>query len=76
MHHIYTETKQTSLHYEQRLNMLRKLKRVEMEFPMTTQEPVDQVKPMEMVITLVLTKVQTTSCLTLTIVEVPLEVQV
>ena len=54
--------------------MSRKLKRVEMDFSMTTQEPVAQVKATEVVITTVLTLIQTTFCPTLTIVKVPLQV--
>ena len=54
--------------------MSRKLKRVEMDFSMTTQEPVEQVKATEVVIMTVLTMIQTTICPTLTIIEVPLQV--
>jgi hypothetical protein len=75
-HHAYMETKQTSLSYQKRQNMLRKLKRVEMDFSMTTQEPVEQVKATEVVIMTVLTMRQTTFCTTLTIVEVSLQVKV
>jgi len=75
-HHVYTETKQTSLNYQKRRNMSRKLKRVEMDFSMTTQESVELVKATEVVIMTVLTMIQTTFCPTLTIVEVPLQVQV
>jgi hypothetical protein len=73
-HHAYTETKQTSLSYQKRQNMSRKLKRVEMDFSMTTQEPLEQVKATEVVIMTVLTMIQTTICPTP--VEVSLQVQV
>jgi hypothetical protein len=56
--------------------MSKKLKRVEMDFSMTTQEPVQQVKAMEVVIMTVLTSIQTTLCPTLTVIEVPLQVRV
>jgi hypothetical protein len=75
-HHAYTETKQTSLSYQKRQNMSRKLKWVEMDFFMTTQEPVEQVKVTEVVIMTVLTMIQTTICPRLTTVEVSLQVQV
>ena len=75
-HHAYTETKQTSLSYQKRQNMLRKLKRVEMDFSMTTQEPLEQVKATEVVIMTVLTIIQITICPMLTTVEVSLQVQV
>jgi hypothetical protein len=75
-HHAHTETRQTTLSYQKRQNMLRKLKRVEMHFSMTAQEPVEQVKATEVVIMTVLTMIQTTLCPTLTTVEVSLEVQV
>ena len=75
-HHAYTETKQTSSSYQKRQNMSTKLKRVEMDFSMTTQEPVEQVKATEVVIMTVLTTIQITICPTLTTVEVSLEVQV
>ena len=52
------------------------MKRVEMDFSMTTQEPVEQVKAMQMVIMTVLTMIQTTICPTLTTVEVSLQEQV
>jgi len=73
-HHAYTETKQTSLSYQTRQNMSRKLKRVEMDFSMTMQEPVEQVKATEVVIMTVLTIMQTTICPT--IVEISLQVKV
>jgi len=57
-------------------NMLRKLKRVEMDFSMAKQEPVEQVKATEVVIMTVRTRIQTPFCPTLAIVEVPLHVQV
>jgi hypothetical protein len=76
MHHVYTETKQTSSNYQKRWSMSRKLNRVEMDYSMTTQEPVEQVNATEVVIITVLTVIQTTFCLTLTIVEVPLQVPV
>ena len=75
-HHVYMETKQTSLNYQKRQNISRKLKRAGMDFSMTTQEPVKQVKPTEVVIMTVPTMIQTTFCLTPTIVKVPLQVQV
>jgi len=86
--HAYKETKQTSLSYQKRRNISRKstvemdfskhktMKRVEMDFSMTTQEPVEQVKAMQMVIMTVLTMIQTTICPTLTTVEVSLQEQV
>jgi hypothetical protein len=80
----YKETKQTSLSTQQRRNISRKLtvemdfskhrtmKQVEMDFCITTQEPVEQVKAMEVVIMTVLTMIQTTICPMLTTVEVSL----
>jgi hypothetical protein len=47
-----------------------------MDFSMTTQEPVEQVKATEVVMMTVLRIIQTTFCPTLTIIEVPLPVQV
>jgi hypothetical protein len=73
-HHVYMETKQTSLSYQKRQNILRKLKRMEMDFSMTMQEPLEQVKAMEVEIMTVLAMIQTTICLTN--VEVALQVQV
>jgi hypothetical protein len=52
------------------------MKRVEMDFSMTTQETVEQVNTTEMVIMTVPTMIQITICLTLTTVEVSLQVQV
>jgi hypothetical protein len=57
MQDVSTETKQTSLNYQKRQNMSRKLKRVEMDFSMTMEEPVEQVKAMEVVIMTVLTMI-------------------
>ena len=74
MHHVYKETKQTSLNYQKRRNMSRKLKWVEMDFSMTAQEPVEQVKATEVVIMTVLTMIQPTICPTT--IEVSLQVQV
>ena len=88
MLHAYKETQQTSLSYQKRRNISRKstvemyfskhktMKLVEMDFSMTMQEPVEQVKAMEMVIMTVLTMMQTTICLTLTTVKVSLQEQV
>jgi len=59
-HYVYTETKRTSLNYQKRWNMSRKLKRVEMDFSMTMPEPVEQVKAMEVVIMTVRMMIQTT----------------
>jgi hypothetical protein len=56
--------------------MSRKLKWVEMDFPMTMQKPVEQVTATEVVIMTVLTMIQITICPTLTTVEVSLQVQV
>jgi hypothetical protein len=56
--------------------MSKKLKRVEMDFCMTTQEPVEQVKAMEVLIITVVTLIQIILCPTLTVIEVPLQVQV
>jgi hypothetical protein len=56
--------------------MSRKLKWVEMDFSITTQEPVEQVKATEVVIMTVLMMIQITICPTLTTVEVSLQVQV
>jgi len=56
--------------------MLRKLKRVEMDFSMTTQEPIEQVKAMEVVFMTLLMMIQTTICRTLTTVKVSLQVEV
>jgi hypothetical protein len=53
--------------------MSRKLKQMEMDISMTTQEPVEQVKIMEVKILTVLTMIQTTICLTLITVEVALQ---
>ena len=52
------------------------MKRMEMDFSMTTQETVEQVKATEVVIMTVLTMIQITICPTLTTVEVSLKVQV
>jgi hypothetical protein len=52
------------------------IKGAEMDFSMTTQEPVEQVKAMEMVIMTVLTMIQITICPTLITVEVSLQEQV
>jgi len=71
-HHVHMETKQTSLSYQKRQNMLRKLKWLEMDFTMTTQEPVEQVKATEVVIMAVRMMEQTTFCRTLSMDEVPL----
>jgi hypothetical protein len=76
MDHVYTETKQIYFNSQKGWNMSRKLTRVEMDFPMTTQEPVEQVNATDMVIMTVPTMRQKTFCPTLTIVEVPLEVPV
>ena len=88
MLHAYEETKQTSLSYQKKRNVSRKstveidfskdktMKRVEMDFSMTTQETVEQVKATEVVIMTVLTMIQITICPTLTTVEVSLQVQV
>jgi hypothetical protein len=76
MHHVYPDTKQTSLNYQRRRNRSRKFKRVEIDFAITTQEPVEQVKATEVVIMTERTMIQTTFCPTLTIVKVPLQVQV
>jgi hypothetical protein len=75
-HDVYTETKQISLNYQKGRNMSRKLKWVEMDFSLTTEEAVEQVKATDVVIMTLLTIVQTTFCPTLTIVKVPLQVQV
>ena len=75
-HHVYTETKQPSLNYQKRQSMFRKLKQLEKEFSMITQEPVEQVKATEVVIMTVLMIIQTTFCPTLKIVGIPLQVQV
>jgi hypothetical protein len=56
--------------------LLRKLKQIEMDILMTTQEPVKQVKATEVVIMNVVTMRHTTYYPTLPIVEVPLQVQV
>ena len=50
------------------------MKRVEMDFSMTTQEIVEQVKATEVVIMTVLTMIQFTICPTLTTVELSLQV--
>jgi hypothetical protein len=55
--------------------MSRKLKRVEMDFSMTTQELVKQVKATEVVIMTVLMIIQTTICSTLTTAKVSMQVQ-
>jgi hypothetical protein len=47
---------------------------MEMDFSMTMQEPVEQVKATEVVIMTVLTMIQTTICPTLSTVEVSLQV--
>jgi hypothetical protein len=82
----YKETKQTSLSYQKRRNISRKstvemdfskhntVKRVEMDFSMTMQEPVEQVKATDVVIMTVLMMIQITLCPTT--VEVSLQVQV
>ena len=88
MLHAYKETKQTSSSCQKRRTISRKstvemdfskhktMKQVEMDFSMTTQEPVEQVKAMDMIIVIVLTMIQTTICPTLTTVEVSLQDQV
>jgi hypothetical protein len=68
------ETKQTSLNYQKKPNISRKLKRVEIYFSMTTQEPVQQEKATEVLIMTGLTMIQTTICPTTA--EVSLHVQV
>jgi plastocyanin domain-containing protein len=70
MHHVYMETKQTSLNYEKRWNISSKSKQVEMNFSMTTVERLEQVQAMEVVILSVKTMIQTTFCPMMTIVEV------
>jgi hypothetical protein len=86
--HAYKETKQTSLSYQKRRNIswkltvemnfskLKTMKRVETDFSMTTQEPVELVTATEVVIITVLRIIQTTICPTLTSIEVSLQVQV
>jgi hypothetical protein len=64
---------ETKIHFA---DVSRKLKPVEMDFSMTTQEPVEQVKATEVVIMTVLMMIQITICPTLTTVEVSLQVQV
>jgi len=73
MHPVNRQIKQTAFNYRRRRNMSRKLKRVEMDCCMTTQEPVEQVETMEVMIMTVLTITPTTICPTS--VEVPLQVQ-
>ena len=72
--YAYTQPNQTSLTCQKRQNMSRKLKWMEMDFCMTTQKPVEQVKATEVVIMTVLMLIQTTICLIT--VEVSLHVQV
>jgi len=72
-HHAYMETKQTSSSHQNRQIMSRKLKRVETDFSMTTQEPVTQVKATDVVIITVLTMIPTT--IRLMTVEVSLHIQ-
>jgi len=54
--------------------MLTKWKQVDIDFSMSTQEPVEQEKATEVVIMTVLTMIQTTMCLTT--VEVSVQVHV
>ena len=68
---VFSITAQTS---EMDFSEYKTKKRVEMDFSMTTQEPVEQVKATEVVIMTVLTMIQTTFCPTLTMVEVSLQV--
>jgi len=86
--HAYMETKQISLSYQKTWNISRKstvemdfsqhkpFEWVEMDFSMTTQEPVKQAKATEVVIMTVLTIIQITICPMLTTIEVCLQVQV
>jgi len=76
MHHIYTETTETSFNYQERWNMSKQLKQLEIDFCMTAQVPVKQVKAMAVVTMAVLTVIQTTFCTMLTIFEVSPQVQV
>jgi hypothetical protein len=55
--HADMETKQTTLCNPKRENMSRRFEQVEMHFSITTQEPVEQVKAMEVVIMTVLTMI-------------------
>jgi len=87
MLHVYTEPNQTSLSYQNRWNLWRKLtvemdfskhttlKRVEMNFSMTTQQPVEQVKATDVVIKTALTMIEIRICLTLTNIEISLQLQ-
>jgi len=52
------------------------LKQMEIDFTLTMHEPVETEKAMELVIMTVPMMIQTTICLTLTTVEVSLQVQV
>jgi hypothetical protein len=83
--HAYKETKQRALSYQKWQNISRNwrvemgcskyktMKRVEIDFSMTMQEPGEQVKAMEVVIMTVLTMIQTTIYPMLTTFEVPLQ---
>jgi len=85
--HVYLETIETSLSYQKKDDISRKLavemdfskhktmNRVEMDVSMTTEEQVHQVKATEVVIMTVLTMIPITICPTLTTVEVSLQVQ-
>jgi len=57
-------------------NILRKLKRVEMDFYMTMGEAVEQAKATEVMITTLVTMTTNIICPTLTIVKESLQVQV
>jgi hypothetical protein len=86
--HAYKETKQTALRYQERRNVSRKstvamgfskhktINWMETDFSMTTQEPVEQVNAIEVVIMIVLTMIQTTICPTLTTFDVSPKEQV
>jgi len=76
MYHAYSEIRESSLSYQKKWNMAKKLKQVEMNFSMTMQESVEQVKATEVVIKTILTMIQIKIYLMLATVKVCLHVQV
>jgi hypothetical protein len=76
MHHTYTETKQTILSTQKRQNISNEFKQVDINFSMTMQEHVEQVKDMNLFIITALQIIPSTLSPTMTTVEISLHVQV
>jgi len=74
-HYVYTQTYQASLSFQNRQNMARPMKWVEMEFSMTGQEPIELVMAIELVIMTGFTTTPSTICPTLTTVEVSFKIK-